>query len=631
MMKMKKILLSVLAALALVSCVRESIPVETPAEEGLVERTWTVSMTGEARATVDDGLRPVWEVGEELSVYDHVSRVGRIFTVSSIDGNIATITGQISAGGDTPFDAVYPAKSAGDWSTDVTTTLQLPEVQSIPAGRNVCPDVLVSTAHSDVPDGVIPFHNIASLLRVTVGREGVSDIRIDLAGSSADEIHRYRAEPESGTLAPGTYFIAVDPGTYAGGVTATCLEPFGQGYRKSSTTPLEAAAGGLLNLGTVTDGKPWRYYDVTTVKPYASQQQLLDETGLSSLLSGYALLLPFVFPDRNKPVSAISYTYLSADPQGEPVELSAILYIPDAALDGTKALTGISLTNHGTIGSNAECPTMKAPFEGGLAWKNYAMVMPDYYGFGASVDRPQAFLDPETTARGNIDAYLAARQLLEDRKVTLPSRLYSFGYSQGGFNSMANLKYVSEHPELSIRFEKVMCGGSPFDVELTWNAYTNGTFRNAISFVPLSMVSFNEAQQLGIPYSHLFKGKMLANWRDWILSKEHKVVEINELIGTNNLADVLNADFLAGRGEAYDRIMALCRRFSLTSGWTPPSGTKIILYHSNEDDTVPYDNLTMMKSFLDTAAPGSYTASDGNNGGHVNAIVSFVLNLLFEW
>ena len=92
---MKKILLSVLTALALVSCVRESIPVETPAEEGLVERTWTVSMTGEARATVDDGLRPVWEVGEELSVYDHVSRVGRIFTVASIDGNIATITGQI--------------------------------------------------------------------------------------------------------------------------------------------------------------------------------------------------------------------------------------------------------------------------------------------------------------------------------------------------------------------------------------------------------------------------------------------------------------------------------------------------------------------------------------------------------
>ena len=628
---MKKILISVLCALALVSCVRERIPIGTPAEEGLVERTWTVSMTGETRATIDGDLRPIWEVGEELSVYDHVSRVGRIFKVSSIEGNIATITGRISAGGDTPFDAVYPAQSAGDWSSDVAATWTLPEVQSIPAGRDVCPDALVSTAHSDVPDGVIPFHNLASLLKVTVGRDGISDIRIDLAGPSDDDIHRYRVEAASGTLATGAYFVAVDPGTYDGGLTVTCLEPYGQGYRKTSTTPLEAGVGGLLNLGTVSDGKPWRYYDVTAVKPYASQQVLLDETGLSSQLSGYAMLLPYIFPDRNKPASAISYTYLSADPQGEPVELSALLYIPDAALEGNKALTGISLTNHGTIASKAECPTMKAQFEGALAWKNYAMVMPDYYGFGASADRPQAYLDPETTARGNIDAYLAARQLLEDRKVTLPSRLYSFGYSQGGFNSMANLKYVAEHPELSIRFEKVMCGGSPFDVELTWNAYTSGTFRNAIAFVPLSVVSVNEAQQLGIPYGDLFQGELLRNWKDWILSKEHSLAEINGLIGTDNLADILDDDFMAGRGDAYDRVMAVCRRYSLTSGWTPPSGTKIILYHSNQDDTVPYANLTAMKAFLDTVAPGCYTASDGNNGGHVNAAVSFVLNLLLEW
>ena len=628
---MKKILLSVLTALALVSCVRERIPWETPAEEGLVERTWTVSMTSETHATIDGDLRPVWEVGEELSVYDHVSRVGRIFRVSSVEGNVATITGLISAGGDTPFDAVYPAQSAGDWSSDVAATWTLPEVQAIPAGRNVCPDALVSTAHSDVPDGVIPFHNLASLLKVTVGREGISDIRIDLAGPSDDDIRRYRAEAGSGTLAAGTYFVAVDPGTYGGGLTVTCLEPYGQGYRKTSTTPLEAGVGGILNLGTVSDGKPWRYYDVTAVKPYASQQVLLDETGLSSQLSGYAMLLPFIFPDRNKPASAISYTYLSADPQGEPVELSALLYIPNAALEGAQALTGISLTSHGTIASKAECPTMKAQFEGALAWKNYAMVMPDYYGFGASADRPQAYLDPETTARGNIDAYLAASQLLEDRKVTLPSKLYSFGYSQGGFNSMANLKYVAEHPELSIHFEKVMCGGSPFDVELTWNAYTGGTFRNAIAFVPLSVVSVNEAQQLGIPYSSLFKGALLSNWRDWILSKEHTLSEINGLIGTDNLADILDDDFMAGRGDAYDRVMALCRRYSLTSGWTPPSGTKVFLYHSNQDDTGPYANLTAMKAFLDEAAPGCYTAYDGNNGGHVAAAVSFVLNLLFEW
>ena len=628
---MKKYLLFVLSAFVLASCVREWMPEEMPAEEGLVERTWTVAMDDATRATLDGDLRPVWEVGEELSVYDHVSRVGRIFKVTSVDGGLATVTGTITAGGDTPFDAVYPAASVGEWTSDGTAPLRLPETQSIPTGRNVCPDALVSTAHSDAPDGVIPFHNIVSLLKVTVSREGLSEIRIDLAGSEEDDVHTYRAEAASGTLATGTYFIAVDPGTYGGGLTATCLEPFGQGYRRSSTNPVEAGVGGLLNLGTVSDWKPWRYYDVTAVKPYASQQVLLEETGLASVLGSYQFLLPIFFPDREKPASAISYNYLSADPQGKPVELSALLYVPDAALDGSKALTGISLTNHGTIASNAECPTQKGQFEGALTWKNYAMVMPDYYGFGASVDRPQAYLDAETTARGNIDAYLAARQLLEDRAVAIPQRLYSFGYSQGGFNSMANLKYVATHPELDVSFEKVMCGGSPFDVELTWNAYTEGTFRNVIGFVPLTVVSINESQELGLGYDQLFKGSLLENYSEWILSKKYTLTEINDRIGTDNLSDILNADFLAGNGTAYERILEVCRRYSLTSGWTPPSGTKIILYHSKEDDTVPYANFTAMKDFLDQAAPGCYTAYDGNDGGHLNAVVNYILNLLSEW
>ena len=38
-----------------------------------------------------------------------------------------------------------------------------------------------------------------------------------------------------------------------------------------------------------------------------------------------------------------------------------------------------------------------------------------------------------------------------------------------------------------------------------------------------------------------------------------------------------------------------------------------------------------MKTFLDVAAPGSYTATDGNHGGHTNAVFHFILNLMPEW
>ncbi len=390
----------------------------------------------------------------------------------------------------------------------------------------------------------------------------------------------------------------------------------------------DAACHLSLNGGEVEMARG-RYYKITAEKTYATLQRLLDETGRD--LSGVESYLTKVFPDVNCPASAISYTYRSADPQGYPVELSAVLYIPDAVLAGAGNLTGICLTNHGTIASNAECPTMIAQLEGALAWKGYAVVMPDYYGFGASADRPQAYLDAETTARGNIDAYLAAVQLLQDREVGIPERLYSFGYSQGGFNSMANLMYVSKHPELHVHFEKVLCGGSPFDVEMTWDAYTRMTFHNAIAFVPMTVVSINESQQLGLRYEDLFKGNLLANWRDWILSKNYSTDSINAKLGTDDLSLVMNDEFMTRTGNAYDAIMNVCRRYSLTSGWVPPAGTKIILYHSIQDDTVPYENLTAMKAYLDQVAPGCYTAYDGHFGGHLKAVTRFIVITMSVW
>ncbi|MBR5703029.1 MAG: hypothetical protein IKX45_02120, partial [Bacteroidales bacterium] len=378
------------------------------------------------------------------------------------------------------------------------------------------------------------------------------------------------------------------------------------------------------------------YYHYVSQKSYSNLQVLLNETGLLGAVSPMVvqMMMAVYFPDNGVPVSAISYTYRSTDPQGDPVELSALLYVPNAALSGTK-LTGITLACHGTIAKKTQCPTMTAQFEGVIAWKNHAVVMPDYYGFGASADRPQGYLDAENTAHNSIDAYLAAVQLLEDRGVTIPQKLYSFGYSQGGFNSMANLRYVAQHPELGISFDKVFCGGSPFDVMGTWNEYTNGSFNNSLAFVPMTLVSINETHKLGLSYSDLFKGALLNNWQNWILSKNYTTTEISNLLisnGQSTISGILTDDMVAGTGAAFNSIRSVCESYSLISGWTPPSGRKyIFIYHSKDDDTVPYANLTAMKSFLDRTAPGSYTLYDGNDGGHTSAAVSFVQNIIKEW
>ena len=630
---MKRLLFYLFAALALVSCVREWSPETNPAQTGLVEKTWTVAMPGFTRATLGEDLSPVWEVGERLSVYDPVIGTGRVFTVTAVEGNRATISGQISEG-NFPFDAIYPSKSAGVWNSDGTNSVVFPSTQVISAGRNICPDMLVSTAHSDDPDGVITFHNAVSLLKVGIGRDDIWSLTLTLAGESDTDAASYQIAAEEGCFAPGTYYVAVAAGSYAGGVSVSCADAFGNVYEKSSSTPLQVSLGGIRNLGTVSDGKARRYYKVYGEGAYASQGALLDETGLLSGLDAISqlvvnLLLSSYFPDRNKAVRTFNYSYNSVDPQGNPTELSARLYIPEAALNGT-ALTGIAIANHGTIASLAECPTMSADYEGAFAWKNYAIVMPDYYGFGVTKAFPQAYLDPETTARGNIDAYLSAVQLLEDRNVAIPATLFNIGYSQGGFNAMANLRYISHHPELGIRFRRTFCGGSPFDVPKTWESYLAEPLANAAGFVPLTLVSFNEAQRLGIDYSHIFKEPLLSHVQDWILSKQNKLATIKANIGSTDLSDILTADMMAGTGADFNAILETCRRFSLTSGWAAPAeGSWIYIYHSTQDDSVPYANYTAMKEYLNSVAPGADIVwQSGADGSHVDGCVTFVRSII---
>ena len=628
---MKRIIASLLAALCLlsVSCIREWEP-----DVALVERTWSVSFEPATRGTLDGELYPVWEVGERLSVYDPVVGTGRVFTVTSVNGRTAEISGKISDG-DFPFDAIYPSKSAGAWSADGTNSPKLPATQTIPAGRDICPDVLVATAHSEHPENGITFHNSVSLLQFELDREDIASVTVSLAGE--DGTVTYTASSAEGPLAKGACFIAVDPGSYTRGVTLTCATGFGIETVKASAAPLTAKEGGLLRLGVVDNGTPRRAYAVTREQTYATQQALIDATGVFSGLDESTvnlanLMLGIYFQDRNSPVRAIDFTHPSADPQGKSVTLSGRVYIPQAVLDGTKTLKGVAIANHGTIASNAECPTNTPGFEAVFAWKDYAIIFSDYYGFGASSSRPQAYLDPETTARGSLDAYATVLQLFSDRGVTPGPNCYNIGYSQGGFNAVANLRYVSLHPELGVRFTQTFAGGSPFDLPVTWQNYLGGGFGEAVGFVPLTLVSLNEAQQLGLDYAKLFKEPLLSNWREWILSKKYSLSVVNLRLGSAGIGDLLADAFVAGTSPEYAAVMDISRRFSLTSGWKPAAGSKILIYHSTQDDLVPYANYPAMKEYLDTVAGDcDITWSSGPHGGHVAGYVQFFRNVLPLW
>lgn len=139
-----------------------------------------------------------------------------------------------------------------------------------------------------------------------------------------------------------------------------------------------------------------------------------------------------------------------------------------------------------------------------------------------------------------------------------------------------------------------------------------------------------------LSYDGLFKGALYDNYADRIVSKQYTTSEIDTMIKTEyssdaTMADILHEDMMDVNSTTYKTCMPVARSYSLTSGWTPPSGTKIILYHSKDDDTVPYSNLDAMSNFLDSViGSGNYTRKNGS-GNHVTAASFCVLGTISEW
>lgn len=329
------------------------------------------------------------------------------------------------------------------------------------------------------------------------------------------------------------------------------------------------------------------------------KQNLADEQGYYSLImavDGVKKMMDRNFPVKDKPLKTICYTYKSVDPQGNPSVESAFMAFPEQAAAG-KAAEGIILYNHASITSDAECPTNTTILETVLAWMNYVLVVPDQHGFGASSSAPQAYLNPDVAAQGAIDAYKAAVQILVDLEVSCGKKVWNAGYSQGGFNAMANERYVARHPDCGVKFERTFAGGGCYDVPGTYESFLSGSYRNANVFALASIISFNESEKLGIPYPSLLKEPVLSNYQEWFLSKEMTSSQITAQIRLKGISDLLADDIIAKKGEAFDAIWKVCNRFSLAKGdWTPSTSSRISIYHSTEDDIVPYSNHEAIKA-----------------------------------
>jgi len=609
-MKTIKILVLAVLALMIASCMADPLQeslVQRIDEEGLVERTYSISFE-ESSVTKSflSGNTPVWEVGEKVSVYDPIAATARIFNVDAVNDGCATISGMISDG-NFAFSAVYPASCAGTWKSITEPSYSAPAVQTIKEGRDIASDALVSYAYSANPQGNISFKNMVSLIQFKTGRDDIEKVEFKLGSDGAKS---YTVKLASGNFTSGkTYYMTVDAGSYSS-FKAVCTTEFDVSYTKSTSKTLNAKVNGQTKLGVVSDGT-LKHINYTTFKSkdlpetingldgYIEEKGLLDDETAqkfynNSVVQGSIKNLKKKYaPSYDKTAHIVCLTSKSADPDGKPVSSSTFIIYPEGTING------IVLASHASITRNSNCPTNDLQYESGLCFKGYAVVMSDYYGFGASSDRPQAYLGAEVTARGNIDALLAAKQYFSDNGIAVGSEVINFGYSQGGHSAMANVKYISQHPECGVTFTKTFVGGGPHDTEATWEGFLSGNYTETTAYVLITICSHIECYHLDVNYADVFQDPLRSNYKSWILSKLYSPGSILGGCGTSDISQILTPAMIGKTGDAYGKILEAVRGNSLVTGnWTPQSGSQIYIYHSSEDDMVPYVCKTNMVNYL---------------------------------
>lgn len=318
--------------------------------------------------------------------------------------------------------------------------------------------------------------------------------------------------------------------------------------------------------------------------------------------------------------------YCSVDETGKPLVLSGCISYPKDT-----ELKQFVLCVHGTIFLNDYAPSRSKQSDGieNSKEKGRVIICPDYIGYGASVNRAHPYMNQELTAVNSLDMELAVLDYFKESNIPVSNDYYTVvtGYSQGGASALAVHKYIeeylSEEKKSVIKFKESHCGGTPADLESTMDVFLDPPAGFQITGSHI-LLSFYVIQGMYISYTEQFKGKTLQDFYAFPLKDDStensydvpylvnqktqsSIQTIWGLLGALDIKDVNNVysqDMLT-QGNTFRNTFIECLKKNNLTNWQPKN--ELFLYHSDEDDTVPYTN------FLALTASGKAGANLDSN------------------
>lgn len=328
----------------------------------------------------------------------------------------------------------------------------------------------------------------------------------------------------------------------------------------------------------------------------------------------------------------VKFLYLTQDYMGRPQWQSALLQLSTNQVQ-SKHIGVMALYNHYTIMSAAECPTAgNTDMQKAALAKDFAVVSADYEGFGETSDKIQAYCFGEANARSSIDALLAAREWLVGQGYTLSDSIINFGYSQGGQTTVAEARLSQTEYRGRVHFLKSIAGAGPYDLTLTYKTYMEWKKLGMAAALPLTVITLNELYGLGLSYDQMFKSPLSSNWKTWFVSKKFTMDEASELLGSDSLPDFIQPEYLDPTSAETKQMTAYTDRLNVMQGWTPDADTRLQIYHSQQDDVVPFGNSRELFRFFQNQGCNNVTIDSVSlNLGHETSGMMFIIALMKEF
>jgi len=296
----------------------------------------------------------------------------------------------------------------------------------------------------------------------------------------------------------------------------------------------------------------------------------------------------------NKKIKIVSIVYRTVDPRGEPILASGAIFYPLADVDYQRK--GTILGVHYTYGANYEVPSEKMGVTEGLfSLFGYAVVAPDYIGYGASKDKVHPYYDVISTGQASADMLLAAKEYFASISRKMSHKITVMGYSQGGQASLSFLKFVETTPLYQDAFiiDQVFAGGGAYDLIKSYDTFVEKDYSSQPVTIPLLILGINYGENLDLDLVQMFAEPLYSHYNEWIISKAYTTDEVSEKMGETKLTKIMAPQAFDTTNPNTRKFRAGLKNNSLIiygkiTNWVPKA--KITLLHATKDTIVPYEN-----------------------------------------